>query len=246
MVPAARRAKPVGRRSRATASPVRTDSVSSRPRGPGSAGLPSGYHRSRWTWTPIPPRTPRSGTASPSSRSDGALDGAAADELIEHYQAGSTHLSVIRTTVGDSPQGDRLSLALWRARQRFTGTAANPLRQLTVLFVHQLPAALYRIRWLTLAVTLATVLIALVFAVWYSSDPRVLATLGPRSALERYAEQDFVELLLAVLRGRVRRAGLDQQRLDRGAVHHVRHHRRLGARTSCSATPWASASRRRS
>jgi uncharacterized membrane protein SpoIIM required for sporulation len=120
------------------------------------------------------------------------LDGAAADELIEHYQAGSTHLSVIRTTVGDSPQSDGLSLALWRARQRFTGTAANPLRQLTVLFVHQLPAALYRIRWLTIAVTVATVLVGLVFAVWYSSDPRVFATLGPRSALEHYAEQDFV------------------------------------------------------
>ncbi len=121
-----------------------------------------------------------------------SLDGAAADELIEHYQAGSSHLSTIRTTVGESAQGDVLSLALWRARQRFTGTAANPLRQLTVLFVHQLPAALYRIRWLTLAVTAATVLIALVFAVWYSSDPRVLATLGPRHLLERYAEQEFV------------------------------------------------------
>ncbi|MEO5921190.1 MAG: stage II sporulation protein M [Pseudolysinimonas sp.] len=121
-----------------------------------------------------------------------ALDGASADQLIEHYQAGSTHLSVIRTTVGESAQADGLSLALWRARQRFTGTAANPLRQLTVLFVHQLPAALYRIRWLTLAVALATVLIAVVFAVWYSSDPRVFATLGPRSALQRFAEQDFV------------------------------------------------------
>jgi uncharacterized membrane protein SpoIIM required for sporulation len=120
------------------------------------------------------------------------LDGAAADELIDHYQAGSTHLSMIRTTVGDSPHSDGLSLALWRARQRFTGVAANPLRQLTVLFVHQLPAALYRIRWLTLAVALATVIIAVVVAVWYASDPRVFATLGPRARLEQYAEQEFV------------------------------------------------------
>lgn len=120
------------------------------------------------------------------------LDGEAADQLIEHYQAGSTHLSVIRTTVGDSAQGDGLSLALWRARQRFTGVAANPLRQLTILFAHQLPAALYRIRWLTLVVALATVVIALVFAVWYSSDPRLFATLGPRSELQRFAEQRFV------------------------------------------------------
>jgi uncharacterized membrane protein SpoIIM required for sporulation len=120
------------------------------------------------------------------------IDGAGADELIEHYQAGSSHLSMIRTTVGSSPQSERLSLALWRARQRFTGVAPNPLRQLTVFFALQMPAALYRIRWLTVAATVATALIGLVFAVWYSSDPRVLATLGPRSALERYAEQDFV------------------------------------------------------
>ncbi len=121
-----------------------------------------------------------------------SLDGAAADQLIEHYQAGSSQLSTIRTTVGDSAQGDGLSLALWRARQRFTGTAWNPLRQLTVFFALQLPAALYRIRWITLIVTAATVLIALVIAVWYSSDPRVFATLGPRHLLERYAEQEFV------------------------------------------------------
>ncbi|MEO8094214.1 MAG: stage II sporulation protein M, partial [Pseudolysinimonas sp.] len=70
-----------------------------------------------------------------------SLDGATADELIEHYQAGATHLSVIRTTVGESPQGDRLSLSLSRARLRFTGTPANPLRQVTVFFSHQLPAA---------------------------------------------------------------------------------------------------------
>jgi len=120
------------------------------------------------------------------------IDGTAADELIEHYQAGSTHLSVIRTTVGDSPQTDGLSLALWKARQRFTGTAANPLRQLTVLFVHQLPAALYRIRWLTLVIALAAALFFLVFFLWYSGDPRLIATLGTPSQLQQYAEQDFV------------------------------------------------------
>jgi len=120
------------------------------------------------------------------------LDGAAADELIEHYQAASAHLSMIRTTVGNSPQSEGLSLALWRARQRFTGTAPNPLRQLTMLFAYQLPAAMYRIRWLTLVVAAVTVIIALVFAIWFSSDPRVFATLGPRSALQHYADQEFV------------------------------------------------------
>jgi uncharacterized membrane protein SpoIIM required for sporulation len=121
-----------------------------------------------------------------------ALDGAAADELIEHYQAGATHLSVIKTTVGESPQGDRLSLALSRARLRFTGTPGNPLQQVGLFFVHSLPAAFYRVRWVTLAVTLVVALLFLVFFTWYSSDPRLIATLGSPAELRAYAEQDFV------------------------------------------------------
>jgi uncharacterized membrane protein SpoIIM required for sporulation len=120
------------------------------------------------------------------------LDGAGADELIEHYQAGATHLSVIRSTVGESVQGDRLSLALSRARLLFTGTPAEPLRQVTVFFTHQLPAAFYRVRWLTLAIAAATAVLFVVFFAWYSSDPRLLATLGSPAQLEDYATQQFV------------------------------------------------------
>lgn len=120
------------------------------------------------------------------------LDGADADELIELYQEGATHLSTIRTTVGQSAQGDRLSLALSRARLRFTGTPADPLRSISVFFAQSLPAAFYRVRWLTLAVTVAVSIVFVVFFTWYSSDPRLLATLGSPDQLRQYAEQDFV------------------------------------------------------
>jgi len=118
--------------------------------------------------------------------------GAEADELIDSYQSGASQLSAIRTTVGQSREGERLSLALSRARMRFTGTSSNVLSQVPAFFVNQLPAALYRIRWLSLAVSLATVLIAVVYAVWAASNPLVLATLGDASALENYAKEDFV------------------------------------------------------
>lgn len=121
-----------------------------------------------------------------------SLDGAAADDLIDAYQAGATHLSVIRTTVGDSPQGDRLSLALSRARLRFTGTPASPLRSIGVFFANALPAAFYRVRWLTLVVAAVVGVIFLVFFLWYSSDPRLIATLGPADQLKEYAQQQFV------------------------------------------------------
>jgi uncharacterized membrane protein SpoIIM required for sporulation len=119
--------------------------------------------------------------------------GAEADELIERYQSGSTQLSAIRTTAGQSVYGDRLSLWLSRARLRFTGASANVMSRVPLYFVAHLPAALYRIRWLTLAITLATYGIAALYAWWMIANPEVVHTFGLTDAeLEKYANEDFV------------------------------------------------------
>jgi uncharacterized membrane protein SpoIIM required for sporulation len=118
--------------------------------------------------------------------------GAEADALIEGYQSGASQLSAIRTTSGQSVQGDRLSLWLSRARLRFTGAPANVLSQLPRFFAAQLPAALFRIRWLCLVVALATVLIAVLYGFWAANNPAVLASLGSTAELEQYAKEDFV------------------------------------------------------
>jgi len=120
------------------------------------------------------------------------FSGAEADELIERYQSGASQLSAIKTTAGQSVQGDRLSLSLSRARLRFTGTSTNVLQQLTVFFGAQLPAALFRIRWTTLAVGFAVVVIAALYAVWIALNPEVLGSLGSYETLRQYAEQQFV------------------------------------------------------
>ncbi|WP_210506464.1 stage II sporulation protein M [Naasia sp. SYSU D00057] len=121
------------------------------------------------------------------------LSGAEADELIERYQTAASHLSAIKTTAGSTVVGDRLSVILSRARLRFTGAGANLLRQLPLFFGAQLPAALYRIRWITLAVALATVVIGMLYGVWVAQDPRVLANLGADEDLRRYVEDEFVD-----------------------------------------------------
>jgi uncharacterized membrane protein SpoIIM required for sporulation len=118
--------------------------------------------------------------------------GAEADTLIERYQSGATHLSALRTATGPSVQADRLSLALSRARLRFTGAGSNVLRQLPQFFGAQLPAALYRIRWLSLAVTAGTALVALLFAWWALQTPGVLAGFGSEEFRRQFAEEDFV------------------------------------------------------
>jgi uncharacterized membrane protein SpoIIM required for sporulation len=121
-----------------------------------------------------------------------SFSGAEADELIDHYQTGASQLSAIKTVSGQSAQADGLSLWLSRARLRFTGASTNVLSQLPTFFVNQLPAALYRIRWLTLVVTAAAILIAVIYAAWALSDPRVLATFGTEAGIKEYRQQ-FVD-----------------------------------------------------
>ncbi len=121
------------------------------------------------------------------------LSGKDADELIDRYQTGATHLSQLKTTAGSTVQGDRLSVSLSRARLRFTGTSANLGAQLPRFFIVQLPAALYRLRWLTLAFAVATLVIAMIYGSWALNDPRVLASFGSDKQLQQLADADFVD-----------------------------------------------------
>lgn len=117
--------------------------------------------------------------------------GADVDRLVSAYQQGATDLARIRGAAPRTAVGDRLSLSLFRARLRFTGTPVDPLSAVTSFFVVQLPAALHRVRWLTLWVALATAIVATVVAVWISTTPGATATFGTPEALRRYATQDF-------------------------------------------------------
>jgi len=122
-----------------------------------------------------------------------SLTGAEADELIELFQTGSAQLSTIASTVGQSAPGERLSVALSRARLRFTGAPDNLLRAVPRFLWLQLPAALYRLRWLTLAVGVATILIAVLLATWVNADPAVLAALGRQADLRQLVDSQFVD-----------------------------------------------------
>src|SRR6187402_593917 len=99
-----------------------------------------------------------------------SLSGAEVDELVTRYRAASADLADIKTSAGRTPHGDHVSTMLARARLRLTGGPENILRQIPRFFVLQLPAALYRVRWLTLIIAVAFVLVATVVAVWISRD----------------------------------------------------------------------------
>lgn len=115
--------------------------------------------------------------------------GEQSDALIERYQSGASQLSAIKTTTGNSLQGERLSLSLSLARLRFTGASHNVLSQLPAFFGAQLPAALFRIRWLTLAIAAATAIVAVLYAVWALNTPGVLANVGSGASRSAYVKE---------------------------------------------------------
>ena len=121
------------------------------------------------------------------------LDGPEVDELVARYQAASADLADLKTSAGRTTQGDHVSTILARARLRLTGAPENVLRQIPRFFALQLPAALYRLRWTTLVIAVAFVAIGATVAFWISSDPALVASLGPRAELEQYAQNQFTE-----------------------------------------------------
>jgi uncharacterized membrane protein SpoIIM required for sporulation len=120
------------------------------------------------------------------------LTGPEADRLVTLYQSGAAELSALQTAAGPSVVADRLSLTLSRARLRFTGAGRNIASQLPTFFAAQLPAALWRVRWPSIAVLLVTVVVATAFAVWAAGSPAVLASFGSEEFRRQFATEDFV------------------------------------------------------
>lgn len=122
-----------------------------------------------------------------------SLSGAEVDELVTRYRSASADLADIKTSAGSTIQGDHVSTMLGRARLRLTGATENVLKQIPRFFLLQLPAALYRLRWTTLAIAIGFVGVTTLVALWVSGDPALVASLGERAQLEQYAQNDFTE-----------------------------------------------------
>lgn len=122
-----------------------------------------------------------------------ALSGAEVDELVTRYRAASADLSEIKTAAGRTGVGDHVSTILARARLALTGSGTDTRGALPRFFVGQLPAALYRLRWTTLAVAVGFFVVASLVAIWISSDAQVLASLGSKADLEYYAQHQFTD-----------------------------------------------------
>lgn len=121
------------------------------------------------------------------------LTGDEADELLVLYQRTSTHLSMVRSVAPEGALSASLSTRLARARTTFTGARSNFFEDLANFFVLSLPAAFYRLRWLTVCIGAIFITVAWLFGFWVTTTPEVVQAMGSDAQNRQYVEEDFVD-----------------------------------------------------
>lgn len=119
------------------------------------------------------------------------LTGPETDELIALYQATATDLSRVRTSSADPMVVGRLSGILARGRSLIAGAHEPAWSDIVRFFVISLPAAFYRVRWWTVAMMVAFVVIGVVTGWWTYTHPDLLAAIGTPAERRAYAEEAF-------------------------------------------------------
>lgn len=119
------------------------------------------------------------------------LSGAESDELVRLYQQVATHLSAVRSAAPDPSVVAHLSDLLSRARATIAGAHDPSWADVARFFVLSLPAALYRVRWWTVAVLVSFCAVATVAGVTLYHDPAAQAAFGTPAELRLYAEDQF-------------------------------------------------------
>ncbi|QGQ18904.1 stage II sporulation protein M [Cellulomonas sp. JZ18] len=121
------------------------------------------------------------------------LDGAQTDELVRLYQSTATDLSAVRSAAPDPETLSRLSQLLGRARGRLAGTHAPAWTDVARFVVVAVPAALYRIRWWTVAVMAAFLVVGVATGTLVALDPDARALMGTPESQRQYVEEQFAE-----------------------------------------------------
>lgn len=105
------------------------------------------------------------------------LTGDEVDELVDLYQRVATHLSTVRSSSPDPALVSRLSSLVARARAAVTGAHVPAWREVARFVTVSFPAVAYRARWWWLGSAAASLLVALVLAVWLATSPEAQSQL---------------------------------------------------------------------
>lgn len=119
------------------------------------------------------------------------LTGREADELVHLYRQGATHLSLLRSNAPDPALVSELSVILVRARARIASPHDLTWSSAAKFLTQVIPAALYRVRWWSVAVTAMSLLVALVCGLWLAGHPDTLASVVSPEEQRKVAEEAF-------------------------------------------------------
>ena len=119
------------------------------------------------------------------------LTGGEADELVRLYRQTATHLSLLRSRAPEPGLIDELSVLLVKAKARIARPRNLSWPAVGAFFAQTIPAALYRVRWWSVVVAVACLLIAVVAGVWLVANPELLNSVVPPARQQEIAEEAF-------------------------------------------------------
>lgn len=120
-----------------------------------------------------------------------ARSGEEADELTRLYQSTAGDLSALRSAAPEPGLITRLSLLLANARVWLTGAHEVSTHSLRRYLTLGLAAALYRVRWWSVAVFIVVCGMAAVSAWWTLTHPEALALVGDEQQRATVAQMEF-------------------------------------------------------
>lgn len=119
------------------------------------------------------------------------LTGAESDELVRLYQAVATDLSQVRAAAPDPSTVTYLSQLLARTRVAISGAHEPSWRDVSRFVMVSLPAAFYRIRWWTVAVMVAFLVVSILTGWYVATNEQVLDDFMDPVQQQEYVNEAF-------------------------------------------------------
>jgi len=119
------------------------------------------------------------------------LTGAEADELTRLYQATAGDLSAVRSAAPEPSLISRLSVLLAQARVWLTGAHGSATGDFIRFFTRTLPAAMYRVRWWGVWVSVAVIVAGAISGWWTLNHEESLELVGDAATRAQIANESF-------------------------------------------------------
>lgn len=119
------------------------------------------------------------------------LTGQEADELVRLYRQAATHLSLLRSRAPEPGLVNELSVLLVKAKARISSPHDLTWISMGRFFTHTIPAALYRVRWWSVAAAALGLLITVVAGFWLAGNIDLLNSVISPEDQQKYAHEAF-------------------------------------------------------